>query len=286
MFLCSVNLPTTQTTKKVAVKLIFNNSNSTNTVLSKYENEYVLLTNLEFHMNIISVWHHFAGKPTDAMVNLLPESAKTVISKYNPRVKRNEVSTTHFIVMEVLDSFKDYLETHEDLTPKQCIWFCVEICSALKFLWEKKIVHRDLKLDNILLSFAQYPVLCDFGCADKTDESGCIKQPPSVGGNKGHLAPEVLNSWANKTPIINYSKQPSWELGIICYEIATLTHPFDGYPPLHGPVSVTKLDTTLLEKLNYPEAFIKLVENLVDNDFTKRMELSEAFDKLQSLHKE
>jgi len=193
----------------------------------------------------------------------------------------------NFIIMEALDSFKDYRAKNADsITPKQCIWFCVEICSALKYLWENKIVHRDLKLDNILFSYACYPVLCDFGCADTTDESGCIERPSIVGGNNRHLAPEVLNSWRNKTPIINYSKQPSWELGIICFEIATLSHPFDSYPPLQGTVSVTKLDTTWLEQLNYPKPFIKLVESLVENDFTKRMELSEAFDKLQSLHKE
>jgi serine/threonine protein kinase len=88
---------------------------------------------------------------------------------------------------------------------------------------KKKIVHRDMKLDNILISSDGFPVISDFGFAEYVDQNGFVPCPKVLGGNVSHLAPEILSSQIGNP--IDYSKQPSFEVGVISFEIAQNTHP-------------------------------------------------------------
>src|ERR1041384_7565499 len=95
------------------------------------------------------------------------------------------------MVMEAHYSLKEYLENNTIL-PNQKMWFCAEIANAILFLWEHRIVHRDIKLENILISYDGFPVISDFGFADFVDSNGIIECPKILGGNSAHLAPEVF----------------------------------------------------------------------------------------------
>ena len=48
-------------------------------------------------------------------------------------------------------------------------FICIEIASALDFLKEKRIVHRDVKPDNILLDDSGHAHLTDFNVAAKIE---------------------------------------------------------------------------------------------------------------------
>jgi len=154
--------------------------------------------------------------------------------------------------------------------------------SAILFLWENKIVHRDIKLENFLISSDGIPVLCDFGMAEFVDDLGfCRNSPDSMGGNQAHLAPEVINQWKkDKKP--NYSKQPSWELGILCFELATGEHPFgELYPTgekfIRGSeVFVPEIATNLLIDMKFSQIFINSVKIMIQNDPVKRISISDA----------
>jgi len=131
-------------------------------------------------------------------------------------------------------------------------------------------------------------VICDFGLAELVDDNGIIANPEVMGGNTAHLAPEIQNSWKIKRtpPNMNYSKQPSWELGVICHEIATLEHPFSTYPQNYeAPPSlkVPPFDSSLLVQLEYPEAFVQVVSKLLYNDPVERMDLNTAVELLQDI---
>jgi len=190
--------------------------------------------------------------------------------------------------MEAHQPFISYFKQNAaHFSNSRIIWLCVEIASAISFLWEQKVVHRDIKLDNFLISSDGIPVLCDFGMAEFVDDNGwCKEGPDSIGGNLAHLAPEVINLW-KKTRKPNYLKQPSWELGVICFELAVDSTPFDGYPngeryieESTGNISVLPLDTTPLEEVELPQDFIGIIVNLLDNNPTKRMTISQAHEAL------
>jgi len=156
----------------------------------------------------------------------------------------------------------------------------LEIASALNYLWTNKIVHRDLKLDDILISSDGYPLICDFGMAEFVDENGCLENQKTLGGNVNRLAPEILNS---DLKLINYSKQPSWELGVICHEICTFEHPYIPYPDKNeSQFTVPKFSPERLQAKKFPKSFIDLVSKLlVESD--QRMSISEACEVLDAM---
>jgi len=213
------------------MKVVFESSNQSN------PNKEFRFHNL-LHLNIIQYFTMYARVPfldiPNSFMKFFPENYETKYFK-NPK---NVIA--NFMVIEYHLSFKDFLllsKKDNTIHQSQLIWYCLEISSALNYLWNNKIVHCDLKLDDILLSADGYPIICDFGMAECVDENGILENQKNLKRNVNRLAPEVLNS---DLKLINYSKQPSWELGVICHEICTLEHPFIPYPDknVYPPFSV------------------------------------------------
>lgn len=71
------------------------------------------------------------------------------------------------------------------------MWYCLEVSNAVLFLWKNHIVHRDLKLDDLLITTEGFPLVCDFGKAEYVDENGFLENQQNIGGNMERLAPEV-----------------------------------------------------------------------------------------------
>ena len=53
-------------------------------------------------------------------------------------------------------SLYDYWKTHKEMSEKTICKIIKDICCGLKALHDKKIIHRDLKLENILLSYVHF----------------------------------------------------------------------------------------------------------------------------------
>ena len=91
------------------------------------------------------------------------------------------------------------------------------------YIYSKKISHRDLKPDNILLDSQYYPKICDFGLSKLITSNGFSSN--SI-GTFNYLAPEV-----------NYSSQKRYDgqkvdifsFGMTIYSIMSLTNPYSGY---------------------------------------------------------
>ena len=62
-------------------------------------------------------------------------------------------------------SLHDYLKTKKMITQNLKKSLFLKICLGLHHLHSKRIIHRDLKLENILLSETDEPKLSDFGWA-------------------------------------------------------------------------------------------------------------------------
>ncbi|XP_052526798.1 serine/threonine-protein kinase Nek5 isoform X3 [Tympanuchus pallidicinctus] len=99
-------------------------------------------------------------------------------------------------------------------------WF-VQISLGLKHIHDRKILHRDIKSQNIFLSSnGKVAKLGDFGIArqlNDTTEFAC-----TCVGTPYYLSPEICENrpYNNKTDI--------WSLGCVLYELCALKHPFEG----------------------------------------------------------
>ncbi|XP_025076443.1 atypical protein kinase C-like isoform X2 [Pomacea canaliculata] len=91
-------------------------------------------------------------------------------------------------------------------------FYAAQIFIALSFLHEQNILHRDLKLDNVLLDGAGFIRLCDFGLSvDGFQDDGLVNSPC---GTFVYVAPEVFRN--------SYGKAADWwSYGVLLYLMAT-----------------------------------------------------------------
>ncbi len=96
-------------------------------------------------------------------------------------------------------------------------WF-LQICMALEYVHGRKILHRDLKSQNIFLTANNTIKLGDFGIS-KVLENTC-DQALTVQGTPYYMSPEICQSKP-----YTYTSDV-WALGCILYELCTLKHAF------------------------------------------------------------
>uniref|UniRef100_A0A7S0ZLX4 non-specific serine/threonine protein kinase n=1 Tax=Noctiluca scintillans TaxID=2966 RepID=A0A7S0ZLX4_NOCSC len=97
-------------------------------------------------------------------------------------------------------------------------WF-VQTCIALKHVHERKVLHRDLKTQNIFLMATGQIKLGDFGIAKVLEATKDYAK--TMVGTPYYLSPEIIEDRP-------YSfKSDVWSCGVVLYEMATLRHPFD-----------------------------------------------------------
>ncbi|XP_047231160.1 serine/threonine-protein kinase Nek1 isoform X1 [Girardinichthys multiradiatus] len=128
-----------------------------------------------------------------------------------------------YIVMDYCeggDLFKKINSQKGVLFPEEQIldWF-VQICLALKHVHDRKILHRDIKSQNIFLTKEGTVQLGDFGIARVLNST--VELARTCIGTPYYLSPEICENkpYNNKSDI--------WALGCVLYEMCTLKHAFE-----------------------------------------------------------
>jgi len=127
------------------------------------------------------------------------------------------------IVMDYADGGDLHTALHKqrgELLPEATIteWF-VQVCLALLHVHDRKVLHRDLKTQNVFLMASGQIKLGDFGIARVLETmQGYAK---TMVGTPYYLSPEIIQErpYAYKSDV--------WSCGVVLYEMATLKHPFD-----------------------------------------------------------
>ena len=105
------------------------------------------------------------------------------------------------------------------LQEKQVVSWAYQIISGVGRLHEKKIVHRDLKMANILVDKKGYLKICDFGLCKKFQKED--DYTTSCCGTATTWAPEVIKEE-------KYRMMPDWwSVGIILFQFMNKKTPFD-----------------------------------------------------------
>ncbi|KAF7324700.1 Serine/threonine-protein kinase MARK2 [Mycena kentingensis (nom. inval.)] len=113
----------------------------------------------------------------------------------------------------------DYLVEKSRLSEDETRVIFGQLCLAVAYLHDKGIVHRDLKLENVLLDERCRVKLGDFGFTREYERSVLLE---TFCGTTGYAAPEMLQGQKYLGPEVDI-----WSLGIILYCLLTGGLPFD-----------------------------------------------------------
>lgn len=134
-----------------------------------------------------------------------------------------ECTTEYILVTELLNGGElfDYVIAKEYLDENEATYYLKQILAALDFCHKKKIVHLDLKPENIVLKERDGKNLkiIDFGTAQDLNVN---PRPQVMVGTPEFIAPEALNL----EPLTAASDM--WAIGVITYVLLTGMSPFLG----------------------------------------------------------
>ena len=153
-----------------------------------------------------------------------------------------------------------------------------QVLSGIAYLHTNNIVHRDLKLENILITEIEtnkktndryfWIKIIDFGTAKFFDKN---KKEKSVVGSSYYIAPEVLKKSYNE-------KCDTWSIGVILYMLIVGRAPFDGSDDeeIINNIKKGKYNSQHKKLLESSEEVQDLVKNLLQIDVKKRFSAIEA----------
>jgi len=128
-----------------------------------------------------------------------------------------------YIVMELCEgrTILDYIYQNGTFDEPRAAQMIKEIASAIKACHDFGIIHRDLKLNNLLFQTKDKGStlkVIDFGLAQFFDRGDVLT---NVIGSPAYMAPEVMErTYGPKVDI--------WSLGVVLYDLLVGFHPFNG----------------------------------------------------------
>jgi serine/threonine protein kinase len=180
---------------------------------------------------------HLAEDPE--FVNMFLSEARLASRLHHSNIVQifdlGRAGSTYFLAMEYIDgpSLRGLVQAARaqevPLPPVLCAWMIAEACQGLAYAhdfcdpatrkpWE--LVHRDVSLDNILVSRQGTVKVVDFGIAKAAGQVH-LTQPGIVKGKLSYMSPEQLREKPLDRRVDVYA------LGVVFYELLTGQKPFD-----------------------------------------------------------
>lgn len=150
--------------------------------------------------------------------------------------------------------------------------FC-DTCEAVARLHQCKtpIIHRDLKVENILLHDRGHYVLCDFGSATnrfqnpQTEGVAIVEEEIKKYTTLSYRAPEMVNLYGGK---VITTKADIWAMGCLLYKLCFFTLPFG-----ESSVAICDGSFTIPDNSRYSQEMHSLIRYMLEPDTDQRPDI-------------
>ncbi|XP_074533830.1 death-associated protein kinase 3 isoform X1 [Halichoeres trimaculatus] len=169
----------------------------------------------------------------------------------------------------------DFLAQKESLSEEEATQFIKQILDGVQYLHSKRIIHFDLKPENIMLLDRNNPLprikLIDFGLAHQIEAGEDFK---NIFGTPEFVAPEI----------VNYERlgleADMWSIGVITYILLSGASPFLGDTKQETLGNISALNYQFDEELfhNTSELAKSFIRQLLEKDTRKRMTIEDALN--------
>lgn len=158
------------------------------------------------------------------------------------------------------------------ILPSVCRQYTKQLLSAVKYLHDNKIIHKDIKCSNILIGSDGTIKLSDFGSSKRLDQSTSANLAATFKGSVRWMAPEVIteNNYGRKSDI--------WSVGCAVLEMVTGKVPWfnkDYDNPVTAIFDIGKSEDIPIIPEDLPQSLIEFLRMCLVRDSDKRASIEQ-----------
>ncbi|XP_055543960.1 serine/threonine-protein kinase polo [Wyeomyia smithii] len=175
-----------------------------------------------------------------------------------------------YIVLELCKK-RSMMELHKRrkiITDYECRYYIHQVLTGVKYLHDRNIIHRDLKLGNLFLNDELHVKIGDFGLATKIEYEGERKK--TLCGTPNYIAPEILNKKGHSYEV------DIWSIGCVMYTLLVGQPPFETKSLKDTYTKIRKCDYRLPATLRSSAA--EMICSMLQSDPIKRPSVTQLFD--------
>ncbi|KAG7317462.1 hypothetical protein KOW79_018497 [Hemibagrus wyckioides] len=210
-----------------------------------------------------------------AEINMLKKYShhRNIATYYGAFVKKNPpgVDDQLWLVMEFCGagSVTDLIKNTKGNSLKEewTAYICREILRGLTHLHQHKVIHRDIKGQNVLLTENAEVKLVDFGVSAQLDRT--VGRRNTFIGTPYWMAPEVIACDENPDATYDF-KSDLWSLGITAIEMAEGAPPLCDMHPMRALFLIPRNPAPRLKSKKWTKKFQSFIDSCLVKNHTQR----------------
>jgi len=225
---------------------------------------------------------HSESLPSDLARKYFLREARTAAVLEHPNIVRvfdyGELVDRPYIAMEFVDGMNllELQETHGGRLPRgRMLSACCQLCEALEYAHARSIVHRDIKMENVMLTVDWQVKLMDFGLAKALNENP--DRSLFIIGTPFYMSPEQIVG-----DVLDH-RTDLYSLGVLMYRLFTGKLPFEegevlSHHRFTPPPDPRELENDLPALL--AETILTCLQKDRDQRFDSAMQIADRLSKL------